>query len=249
MSTVVFEQVSLSYGSIRAVQDATFAIPRGTLFGLLGPNGAGKSTCLKMITTLLVPTAGRVSVNGFDTTDEPMAVRRSIGYAPEEPLIYAGLTAREFVELSAELHGLDPKSARAATVEVLAHMELSERADDTVATFSKGMRRKVLIAAALAHDPAVLVMDEPLDGLDVIAQARLKDLLRERVARGKTVVYSTHIIEVVESLCTHVALLEQGRLVASDDIAAVKRSLGVDTLIDAFLQRAAADGAGAASSG
>lgn len=235
MHAVEFSNVSRFYGQRAAVREATFPVPPGALFGLLGPNGAGKSTCLGMVTTLLAPSAGSLTVCGLDVAAATAEVRRRIGYAPEEPLIYAGLTAREFVELAARLHGMDAHVAREAAEHLLTEMALADRADDVIMEFSKGMKRKTLLAAALVHDPEVLVLDEPLEGLDVIAQARFKALLRARVARGRTVLYSTHIIEVAEALCSHVALLSAGEIMAHGTLDEVKGQLGVDSLLQAFL--------------
>jgi ABC-2 type transport system ATP-binding protein len=234
MDAVRFEQVSRCYGSRRALDGVELTVPAGALFGLIGPNGAGKSTCISLIATLLPPSSGRVSVFAADVSERADEARRRIGYAPEEPLVYGGLTPREFVELSATLHGLDAAAGRRAASELLETLGLADRADDAIAGFSKGMRRKALLAAALAHDPDLLVLDEPLEGLDVFAQQALKALLRARVARGKTVLYSTHILEVVDGLCTHVALLERGRLVADGTLDGVKARLGVTSLVDAF---------------
>jgi ABC-2 type transport system ATP-binding protein len=234
MDAVRFEHVSRRYGNRLALDGVELVVPAGSLFGLIGPNGAGKSTCISLIATLLPPSSGRVHVFAADVSERADEARRRIGYAPEEPLVYGGLTPREFVELSATLHGLDAAAGRRAAAELLTALGLGDRADDAIAGFSKGMRRKALLAAALAHDPDLLVLDEPLEGLDVFAQQALKALLRARVARGKTVLYSTHILEVVDGLCSHVALLARGKLVADGTLDGVKARLGVANLVDAF---------------
>jgi ABC-2 type transport system ATP-binding protein len=234
MEAVRFEGVTRRYGSRVALDGVELTVPAGALFGLIGPNGAGKSTCIALIATLLPPSTGRVRVFGADVRERADEARRRIGYAPEEPLVYGGLTPREFVALSATLHGLDKEAGARAATELLAALGLADRADDAIAGFSKGMRRKALLAAALAHDPDLLVLDEPLEGLDVFAQQALKALLRERVARGKTVLYSTHILEVVDGLCSHVALLDRGKLVADGRLDDVRARLGVGSLVDAF---------------
>lgn len=226
--------VTRRYGSRTAVNDLSLTVPRGSLYGLLGANGAGKTTCLNMITTLLPPSEGRIFVGGLDSVRQSTDLRRRIGYAPEEPQLYSGLTPREFVELSAVLHDIDRSECADRAEQALKVLGLDDRADDPIATFSKGMRRKTLLAASIAHDPDVLVLDEPLEGLDVFAQAALKSLLRERVAQGKTVLYSSHTIEVVETLCTHVGLLAEGRLVAAGRVDDLKSELGIGALLDAF---------------
>ncbi|HEX4456536.1 MAG TPA: ABC transporter ATP-binding protein [Polyangia bacterium] len=232
---IVFERVTFSYGGAGAVLDGVdLRVPRGVLFALIGPNGAGKSTSLNLITTLLSPGGGHVRVCGHDTVAAPAAVRRVLGYAPEESLLFSGLTAREFVTLSATLHGVGAEAAAAATTRLIGDFGLGERADDMLASFSKGMRRKAVLAAALVHDPELLVLDEPMEGLDVVAQQTLKELLRQRVARGRSVLYSTHIIEIVESLCSHVAVLRQGRVLAAGPIGEARAALGVARLEDVF---------------
>ena len=235
---IVFERVSFAYGDKPVLRDVGLRVPRGVLCALIGPNGAGKSTSLNLITTLLRPQQGCVRVCGHDVAAAPDAVRSALGYAPEESLLFSGLTAREFVELAGALHGLGPADAARATNELLDQFGLAARADDMLASFSKGMRRKTVLAAALVHDPELLVLDEPMEGLDVVAQQTLKELLRRRVTRGRSVLYSTHMIEVVESLCTHVALLRQGQLLAQGAIAAVCAELGVASLEALFRQPA-----------
>jgi ABC-2 type transport system ATP-binding protein len=226
-------RLTCRYGAAVAVREADLRVPAGSLFGLLGPNGAGKTTCLNVITTILPPSSGQVEVCGHDAVRSADAVRRCIGYAPEEPVVYSGLTAREFLELSAILHGLGRAEGVEAARSWLEQFGLADRSGDQIGSFSKGMRRKVLIAAALVHDPEVLVLDEPLEGLDVLAQDRLKDLLRQRTAAGKTVIYSTHTIEVVDGLCSHVALLAKGQVRAQGTVEEVRSALGVATLVDA----------------
>jgi ABC-2 type transport system ATP-binding protein len=233
MPAVELRALTRSYGGATGIDGLDLVVPDGALFGLVGPNGAGKSTCLGVVTTLLPPTSGTALVCGFDVAREPMEVKRRVGYAPEEPLLYGGLTARELVQLSATLHGVPEADGS----ELLAAFDLTSRADDLIASYSKGMKRKALLAAAMVHDPPLLVLDEPLEGLDVIAQARLKDLLRARVARGRTVLYSSHIVEVVEQLCSHVALLDKGRLLAAGALAEVRTQLGGKTLLQAFTER------------
>jgi ABC-2 type transport system ATP-binding protein len=237
---IVFDRVTFSYGAGTTLDGVELRVPRGVLFALIGPNGAGKSTSLNLITTLLMPASGRVLVCGHDTVLEPDAVRRVLGYAPEESLLFSGLTAREFVELSATLHGLGAGAATDATAQLLGDFGLTDRADDMLASFSKGMRRKTVLAAALVHDPELLVLDEPMEGLDVVAQQTLKELLRQRVARGRSVVYSTHIIEIIETLCSHVAVLRQGRVLAQGTLADARAALGVTRLEDVFRLPAAA---------
>jgi ABC-2 type transport system ATP-binding protein len=235
-----FDRVRFTYGDRAALDGIDLCVPRGALYALVGPNGAGKSTSLNLMTTLLRPSAGQVTVCGHDTVRAPDAVRRVLGYAPEEPLLFSGLTAHEFVALSATLHGMTPEAGAEAATALLTRFGLAERAGDLIASFSKGMRRKTLLAAALVHDPEVLVLDEPMEGLDVIAQQELKALFRARVADGRTVIYSTHILEIIESLCSHVGVLMRGTVLAEGTLADVRGKLGVARLEQIFV--ASADG-------
>ena len=235
IAAVELSKVSRRYGSRPAVIDVDLSVPAGALYGLIGPNGAGKTTCLNMVVTLLPPDAGRLTVCGHDVVRDHMAARRCLGYAPEEPLVYGGLTPLEFCELSATLHGMEIASGREASRELIARFGLEARAGDAIASFSKGMRRKAILCAALVHDPDVLVLDEPLEGLDVLAQDTFKAALRERGARGKTVIYSSHILEVVDELCSHVGLIQRGRVLASGPIEDVRKKLGVRSFVEAFV--------------
>jgi ABC-2 type transport system ATP-binding protein len=233
-AAVRFHEVRFAYGGRLALDQVSLTVPRGALFALLGANGAGKSTTLHLMTTLLQPSSGAISVCGHDSVQAPDAVRAALGYAPEEPLLFSGLTAHEFVELAGTLHGMGAAAASARAEVLLAGFGLGERRGDMLASFSKGMRRKALLAAALAHDPELLVLDEPMEGLDVVAQQQLKQLLRERVAAGGTVVYSTHVLEVIESLCSHAGVLRRGAVVGCGPVDDVRRQLGVARLEHIF---------------
>ncbi|MDJ0761355.1 MAG: ABC transporter ATP-binding protein [Myxococcota bacterium] len=236
-STVEFIGVTQKYGSTIALNDFGLHIPRGSVFGLLGPKGAGKTTAINIVTTLLRPTVGTVRVLGHDVVMETGEIRKKIGFVPEEPLVYSGLTGREFVALSATLHGVARNEIQQRAVSLLETFDLSANMDNVLATCSKGMRRKTLIAAALVCDPELLILDEPMEGLDVYAQGLLKDLLKKRAAGGQTVIYSTHIVQIAEGLCTHLAILDKGTLVATGTTTAVKKQLRASTLEQAFENR------------
>jgi len=234
MNSVVCTDVNFSYGSNHAVRNLNLTIPKGAIFALIGPNGSGKSTTLNMITTLLKPQSGTLHVHDLNVVTEADEVRRRLGLAPEEPALFSGLTAAEFVHLSAVLHGMPEKDAHTQTRELLTHFELIDKADHQLGSYSKGMKRKALIASALVHDPDLLILDEPLDGLDIFAQKLLRNLLRQRAERGKTLIYSTHILETVESFCTHVGLLENGNMLDHGPIKEVMTRLNITNLGDAF---------------
>lgn len=234
MVAVEAKGLNLYYGNNHAVQNMDMTIPKGSIFGLIGPNGSGKSTTMNMITTLLPPTSGSLKVMGHDVISAADSVRRSIGLAPEEPALFSGLSAREFIRLSAIMHDMDSDTAEAGIQQLLDTFELSTKADHQLGSFSKGMKRKAMICAALIHDPDLLVMDEALDGLDIFAQKILKEELRRRANAGKTVIYSTHILETIEGFCSHIGLLELGKVLDHGPIDVVRERLGISSLGDAF---------------
>jgi ABC-2 type transport system ATP-binding protein len=214
LAVIQVEGLRKEYGPRVALEGASFAVPAGQVCGLLGPNGAGKSTTLKILCGVLRPTAGRAAVAGFDVTRAPLEAKRRLGYVPESGAMYNLLTPREFLALVGELFALDPGLARERTDAYLRLFRLAEAADVRLEGLSKGMRQKVLIASALLHDPPVLLMDEPLNGLDVYTTRLVKDLLADRAASGKTVLYSSHVLDVVERVCQRVVILSRGRVVA-----------------------------------
>ena len=232
---IELEGLTRRFGAQTAVDGLDLAIPEGRLVGLLGANGAGKTTTLNLLATLLAPSDGTARIAGHDIRTAVMAVRRSLGYVPEHGAVYEGLTAREYLDLAALLHGLDPARSRPRAQRLLAHFDLGEILDDRLAGFSKGMRRKVLVAAALLHDPPVLLLDEPMDGLDVLSQRRLAALLVQLAAGGKTVLYSSHVLQQVEEVCQHLVLIHEGRLLWQGEVAALRAEHGGATLTDLFL--------------
>ncbi|MGE5177693.1 MAG: ABC transporter ATP-binding protein [Bacteroidota bacterium] len=223
------------YGAFEAVRGLTLSVPGGQVFGLLGPNGAGKSTTLRILATLIRPSGGAVRVGGFDVVEKPDDVRRIIGYVPEGADLYDALTGFEFLELVADLHRLPRDVADARRRPLLEAFELWGDAGRAIGEYSKGMKQKLLIIAALQHEPRVLLLDEPLDGLDVAAQETLKGVIRRHAAGGGVVVYSSHILEVVERVCDRVAIIDHGTLVADGAPAALLASHPGKTLADIFL--------------
>jgi ABC-2 type transport system ATP-binding protein len=229
---ISLDRLCRRYGEQDAVHDLTVSISPGEIFGLLGPNGAGKSTTLKMLATLLKPTAGSATIAGFDVVGEANSVRRIIGYVPEGADLYEVLTGEEFLHLVGDLHGIPPEAALERRRRFANAFEIDGDLGRSIGEYSKGMKQKLLLIATLLHEPAVLLLDEPLDGLDVTAQEVMKALLRERADAGCAVVYSSHILEVVERVCDRVAILHHGRLAAlgtPSDIA------GGDSLARRFL--------------
>src|SRR5215470_7287832 len=210
------------YRETLAVDRVSFRVGRGEVVGYLGPNGAGKSTTVKMLVGMIKPTAGTARVADLDVVTQPLEVKRHIGYVPESAALYETLTGREYLTLVGRLYHLDEATLSARAAELSGPLGLDDPLDARIATYSKGMRRKLLIAAALVHDPDVLFLDEPLDGLDVAAQALIKAVVRRLAASGKTIFYCSHILEVVERVCDRVIILDKGRVVADGPVAEVR---------------------------
>ena len=217
--TVSVNAVAKWYGNVVAVNDVTFGLAPGVT-GLLGPNGAGKSTLLHLIAGLLRPSAGSVTVDGRSTFGDP-AIYRRVGLVPEREAVFPYLTAREFVRLSAQLQGLPLGSG--AVDRALERVELSMAADRELATYSKGMRQRAKVAAALVHDPAVLVLDEPFNGMDPRQRLHMMALLREFADAGRVILFSSHILEEVERVAERVLVVVAGRLAASGDFREIRR--------------------------
>jgi ABC-2 type transport system ATP-binding protein len=213
------------FGSFRAVADVDLAVPAGSFYGFLGPNGAGKSTTIKCLTGLLRPTAGTMRILGLDPVAEPVPVKRRIGVVPEDLALFDRLTAEETLTFVAEIHGMDHATARTRSSDLLELMDL--RASGTlVADFSHGMRKKLALAAALLPAPRVLFLDEPFEGIDAVASRQIKDLLVSFVGRGGTIFLTSHVLEIVERLSTHIGVIARGRLVAQGSIAELRSARG-----------------------
>jgi ABC-2 type transport system ATP-binding protein len=204
------------YGGAEAVRDVSFTIRPGEPTGYLGPNGAGKSTTVKIIAGLVRATSGTVSVCGQDVERTPLEAKRRIGYVPDNSALYTSLTPHEYLSLAAELHQLDRASAAERIGQFLHAFAITELADRQIETLSKGQRQKVLLTGALLHDPDVLLLDEPLNGLDVNAVLTFRRLLEHLAGRGKTILFCSHILEVIERLCRRVIVIDRGRIVADD---------------------------------
>ncbi|MEU0991074.1 ABC transporter ATP-binding protein [Streptomyces sp. NPDC005953] len=217
MTTINIEHTSRWFGNVVAVNDVTMTIGPGVT-GLLGPNGAGKSTLINMMGGFLAPSTGQVTLDGQPIWRNE-SVYRQIGVVPEREAMYDFLTGREFVVANAELHGLDDRAAQQA----LATVEMEYAQDRKIATYSKGMRQRVKMASALVHDPAVLLLDEPFNGMDPRQRMQLMDLLRHMGATGRTVLFSSHILEEVEQLASHIEVIVAGRHAASGDFRKIRR--------------------------
>ena len=236
---IVTEHLSRRFGQLIAVQDVNLQVAPGQFFGFLGPNGAGKSTTIKMLTGLLAPSDGRIQVLGLDLTRNPVEVKRQIGVVPEGMALFGRLTGMEYLNFVGRMYGLDRETAAKRAAELLDFMQLTDQPKALVTDYSHGMQKKLALAAAVIHGPKVLFLDEPFEGVDAIASGTLKAMLQRMIARGATIFLTSHVLEIVERLCSHVAIIHQGRLVAQGSLEELRA--GVES------QAAAAFAAGGAA--
>ena len=232
--TIAITNLRKSYDAKVAVADLTMRVEPGEILGFLGPNGAGKSTTVKILTGLLTPDAGTAEVAGFDVVKHPLEVKKRLGYVPEAPVVYDTLTAEEYLELVGCLYHLDRGMLDARRNELLQLFDLDAARHQRLKEFSKGMRQKVVIAAAMIHRPEVLILDEPLDGLDANTALVIKELLRKLAAQGRTIMFSSHILEVVERICTRIVIINQGRFITQGTSAEICAQAGARSLDEAF---------------
>ncbi|MGH7678326.1 MAG: ABC transporter ATP-binding protein [Gemmatimonadaceae bacterium] len=231
-------QLVKKYGSFTAVAGIDLEVPRGELFGFLGPNGAGKTTSLRMIAGILQPTSGRVEIGGIDVAVDPVAAKMKLGFIPDRPFIYEKLTGAEFLRFVAGLYEQEGERIEHRARELLALFDLEEWRDELVESYSHGMRQKLIISSAFVHRPEVIVVDEPMVGLDPKAARILKDLFREYTHRGHTIMMSTHTLEVAESLCDRIAIIQSGKIRAEGTMADLRKHAagGGTGLEDIFLK-------------
>ncbi|MFC5551243.1 ABC transporter ATP-binding protein [Massilia aerilata] len=219
-----------------AVDGIDLRVRRGELYALLGPNGAGKTTTLRMVTGLLAPDSGQVEVLGIDLAANPAAAKQKMAYLPDDPMLYGKLKPTEYLEFVAGLWGIAPEEAEPRARRLLDWLDLAKHAHELTEGFSRGMKQKLALAGALIHEPELLILDEPLTGLDAAAARQVKDLLVSHVAKGGTVILTTHILEVAERLAQRIGIIRQGRLIAEGTLAELReRTLG-GSLEDVFLQ-------------
>jgi len=237
---IELEGLTRDYGERRALDGVTLAVRPGEVFGYLGPNGAGKTTTLRILAGTLRPSAGAARVLGVDVVDDPVAVKAGLGYIPESGAVFEKLTPREFLAFSGRVRGLSGEATAERTESLAARFELDGELDRRLADLSKGTKQKACWCAALLHEPPVLVLDEPLSGLDVESVARVKELLAELARGGVTVFYSSHLVDLVERLCHRVAVIHRGRLRAVGTPEEVAIGSGADTLEGAVRRLAAA---------
>ena len=226
------------FGGFLAVNDVSFSARAGEITGYLGPNGSGKSTTLKMVTGLIEPTRGEILFEGVPIQSDPIAYKRRMGYVPEEPHLYSHLTGLEYLTLVAQLRDLPPKPASEKIDGLLQLFGLHSHRHLSISSYSKGMRQKLLLSAALLHNPDLILLDEPFSGLDVTSALVMRSLIRELAARGKVVVFSSHELDTVERVCSHVVILHRGKIVADDSIDRLTTLMAVPTLEEVFCQLA-----------
>lgn len=229
---IVLDNLTKFYQPALAVDHISLVIPSGQLVGYLGPNGAGKSTTVKMLTGMIAPTGGRAEIHGLDIQQHSLEVKRMIGYVPESGAVYETLTGREYLEMVGRLYGLADAVIRDRIAKFSDFFELGR---DTIArkllsAYSKGMRQKILISAALIHNPRVIFFDEPLNGLDASTQLMFKTLIKNLAAEGKTILYCSHILDVVERTCDRIVIIDHGRVVADGTLAELQTASGEGSL-------------------
>jgi ABC-2 type transport system ATP-binding protein len=215
---IATQNLTRRFGDFVAVDDLSFEVASGQFFGFLGPNGAGKSTTIKMLTGLLEPTSGRMEILGQPFNADALDLKRQIGVVPEGMALLGRLTASEYLRFVARMYGLDRDTANRRTEDLLDFMQLAKESKKLVTDFSHGMQKKLALAAAVIHAPKVLFLDEPFEGVDAIAAGTLKLMLQGMIARGATIFLTSHVLEIVERLCSHVAIIHKGRLVANGSL-------------------------------
>ena len=214
LPSVKLTSVSKRYADITAVDYLDLEVKKGEILGLLGPNGSGKSTTLKMILGLVKPDSGSVNVLGINVEDDPVAVKRKVGYVPESPRVYEFLTGLEFLDFTGDIYGMQLDEKKKRIEEFLKALDLEGREGDMISSYSEGMKQKVVIISAIMHRPELLLLDEPLSGLDPRSARIVKDLLHEMASQGVTTIMSTHILEIAQAMCDRIAIMYNGRISA-----------------------------------
>lgn len=220
-------------GAKAAVDGLNLTVPQGTFFGFLGPNGAGKTTTIKMLMGLATPTAGSIRLLGLSMPEQALEIKQQIGLVPDDSLLFDHLTGGEFLEFTGRIYGLDRPTAQERTRELLELFELASAPRKMISEYSKGMRKRVAMAASLIHRPKLFLMDEPFEGVDAVGARMMKDLLADQVRRGATIFLTSHVLEVVERLCDHIAIINQGKIVAEGSTEDLR---GAGSLEDAFVR-------------
>jgi len=220
-------ELTKTYGTYLAVDRLNLKIGQGEIFGFIGPNGAGKTTTIKMLGGILAPTGGRVAIAGIDMQAEPEKAKRKIGFIPDRPYLYEKLTGMEFLKFTADIYSVPENGFSGKAAAALQAFSLADWSDELIESYSHGMKQKLIMAAALLHEPAVLVVDEPMVGLDPLAIIMVKDLFKRLASTGVTIFMSTHTLKVAEDICDRIGVIARGRLIASGTAADLRREAGV----------------------
>jgi len=227
-SLVMIDSVSKHFGDKVALRDVTWSLPRGQISGLLGPNGAGKTTLFRLLMGILKATGGRMEIDGHDCFEERVRVKRLVGFLPDEPVFYSYLSGREVLELSAGMHGLDVEVALARLAPLIKRLGMEEAMSAFADDYSRGMKKKLGLLLALVHEPPLLILDEPTNGLDVESTRLFFDLMRDLSAAGTTIVFSTHLMDQVERLCSHIAIIRDGTIIRTGSLAEICGGRGLE---------------------
>jgi ABC-2 type transport system ATP-binding protein len=228
---------SYSKGNIKAVDNLSLEIKDGEIFGFLGPNGAGKTTTIKMITGILNPDSGSISINGRNIKDDPVAAKMQFGYVPDTPDIYNKLRGLEYLNFMADVYEVPSNTRKDRIKSMLERFELMDAANDLIQSYSHGMKQKLVVIGALLHNPSVWILDEPMTGLDPKSAFTLKEMMREHTSQGKTVFFSSHVLEVVEKLCDRIAIINKGKVIFSGTMDAIREyAEGNESLEKIFLE-------------
>jgi ABC-type multidrug transport system ATPase subunit len=233
---VTIEHATKSFGGKIALDDVSFRVPSGQICGLLGPNGAGKTTLFRLLMGILKASSGTLEIAGLDAFEDRVAVKRLIGFLPDEPVFYSYLSGRELLELSAGMHGLDVEAAMDWIIPLAMRLRLADDLDNYAEDFSRGMKKKLGLLLAMLHQPRLLVLDEPTNGLDVESTRLFYDLIGETAAGGTTVLFSTHLMDHVTRLCSHAVIINEGSLIAKGPITELKERYEEESLESLFLK-------------
>ena len=230
---IEIRDLTKKYGDFTAVQNLSLSVARGEIFGFLGPNGAGKTTTIRILAGLSLPTSGEARIDGIDVVHDAVKAKHLTGYVPDRPYLYEKLTGRELLQFVVNLYGKNWRDCEPRAVEMLAYFDLSDWLDARIENLSHGMKQKLVIISALVHDPSVLIVDEPMVGLDALAQRQVKVLFRQLADQGKTVFLTTHTLSVAEAVCDRIAIINRGRIVATGTTAELKKESALE---DVFLE-------------
>jgi ABC-2 type transport system ATP-binding protein len=240
-SLVQIQGLSKSYGSFQAVKGLTLSVSCGQVFALLGPNGAGKTTTIRMLMGILAPTSGTARIDGLDCFRDRVEVKRRVGYLPDEPIFQDYLRGGEIIHFSGEMHGLSRAEIENRMRPLLQQLELSDALEEFAVNYSRGMKKKLALVCAMLHDPALLILDEPTNGLDPFATRALHELIRANAAAGKTIFFSTHLLDQAEKLCTQIAILAKGQLAAHGTLDELRARLTSDSSLEEIFFSVAGD--------